>query len=190
MIYQQNGNTCWTSKTSDSMWTPLSAFPVSLWFSHGAHFVIKKLSRLWKPSFAKTWCHQKKRGTFLCWSHGQPQNSVEQIGVPWGWKITWGTLMNSLGCPSAPWHTAWQLHIPNSISSWFLLGMKVRVTQSCPTLCDPMDYAIHGILQARILEWVAFPVSSRSSQPSNRAQVSRTGGRFFTSWSPLLGMDD
>ena len=34
---------------------------------------------------------------------------------------------------------------------------KVKVTQSCPTLCDPMDYRVHGILQARILEWVAFP---------------------------------
>ena len=35
--------------------------------------------------------------------------------------------------------------------------MKVKVTQSSPTLCDPMDYTVHGILQARILEWVAFP---------------------------------
>ena len=33
----------------------------------------------------------------------------------------------------------------------------VRVTQSCPTLCDPMDYTVHGILQARIMEWIAFP---------------------------------
>ena len=36
---------------------------------------------------------------------------------------------------------------------------KVKVTQSCPTLCNPMDYTVHGILQARILEWVAFPPS-------------------------------
>ena len=43
--------------------------------------------------------------------------------------------------------------------------MKVKVTQSCPTLCDPMDYTVHGILQARILEWVAFPFSRESSQP-------------------------
>ena len=33
----------------------------------------------------------------------------------------------------------------------------MKVTQSCPTLCDPMDYTVHEILQARILEWVAFP---------------------------------
>ena len=37
--------------------------------------------------------------------------------------------------------------------------VKLKVTQSCPTLCDPMDYMVHGILQARILEWVAFPFS-------------------------------
>ena len=37
--------------------------------------------------------------------------------------------------------------------------MKVKITQSCLTLCDPMDYTVHGILQARILEWVAFPFS-------------------------------
>ena len=37
--------------------------------------------------------------------------------------------------------------------------MKVKVAQSCPTLCNSMDYTVHGILQARILEWVAFPFS-------------------------------
>ena len=35
---------------------------------------------------------------------------------------------------------------------------EVKVTQSCPTLCDPMDYTVQGILQARILEWVAHPL--------------------------------
>ena len=49
--------------------------------------------------------------------------------------------------------------------------MKVKVAQSCPTLCDPMDYTVHGILQARILEWAAFPFSRGSSQPRDRTQV-------------------
>ena len=40
---------------------------------------------------------------------------------------------------------------------------KTKVAQSCLTLCDPMDYSVHGILQARILEWVAFPFSRGSS---------------------------
>ena len=58
---------------------------------------------------------------------------------------------------------------------------EVKVAQSCPTLCDPMNYTVHGILQTRILEWVAFPISRGSSQPRNRTQVSRIAGRFFTS---------
>ena len=42
--------------------------------------------------------------------------------------------------------------------------VKVKLTQSCPATCKTMDYIVHGILQARILEWVAFPFSRRSSQ--------------------------
>ena len=61
--------------------------------------------------------------------------------------------------------------------------LKVKVAQSCPTLCDPMDYLVHGILQARILEWVAFPLSRGSSQPRNQTQVSHIAGGFFTSWA-------
>ena len=45
------------------------------------------------------------------------------------------------------------------------LCVFVEVSQSCLTLCDPMDYTVHGILQARILEWVALPISRGSSQP-------------------------
>ena len=45
-----------------------------------------------------------------------------------------------------------------------------------------MDYTVHGILQARILEWVAYPFSKGSSQPRDRTQVSRIAGRFFTMW--------
>ena len=47
--------------------------------------------------------------------------------------------------------------------------VKVKVAQSCPTLCHPMDYTVCGILQARILEWVAFPFSRGSSQRTWRA---------------------
>ena len=51
-----------------------------------------------------------------------------------------------------------------SLRTTGLIAVKVKVAQSCPTLCDPMDYTVHGILQARILEWVAFPFSKGSSQ--------------------------
>ena len=43
--------------------------------------------------------------------------------------------------------------------------VEVRVDQSCPALCDPMDFTVRGILQAKLLEWVAFPFSRGSSQP-------------------------
>ena len=61
--------------------------------------------------------------------------------------------------------------------------MKVKVTQLRPIFCDPMDYTIHGILQARILEWVAIPFSRGSSQPRDWTQVSLIAGGFFTSWA-------
>ena len=59
-------------------------------------------------------------------------------------------------------------------------------SESCSVVsdsCDPMDYTVHGILQPRILEWVAFPFSRESSQPRDRSQVSRIAGRFFTPWA-------
>ena len=57
--------------------------------------------------------------------------------------------------------------------------------QTCPTLCDPMDYSlpgssVQGILQARILEWVAISFSRVSSPPRDQTWVSSTAGRVFT----------
>ena len=54
------------------------------------------------------------------------------------------------------------------IAGEFCVRSEMKVTQSCPTLCNPTDYTVHGILQARILEWIAFPVSWRSSQPRDQ----------------------
>ena len=68
--------------------------------------------------------------------------------------------------------------------------LKVKVSQSCPTLCDPMDCnlpgsSVHGILQARTLERVAVSFSRESSQPRDRTQVSCIAGGFFTIWTTL-----
>ena len=57
--------------------------------------------------------------------------------------------------------------------------VKVKVTQSYLTLCDPMDYTVQGILQARILEWVAFPFSRGSSHPRDQTGVSCIADRLF-----------
>ena len=56
----------------------------------------------------------------------------------------------------------------------------MKVSQSCLILCLPMDYRVHGILQAIILEWVAFPLTGGSSQPRDRTLVSRIVDRRFT----------
>ena len=70
-------------------------------------------------------------------------------------------------------------------------SVKVKVAQSCPTLCDPMDCSpagssICGILWARIPEWVAVPFSRGSSQPGDRTQVSRIAGGFFSATEGTL----
>ena len=69
-------------------------------------------------------------------------------------------------------------------SVWCVLG-----TQSCPTLCNPMncsspDSSVHGILQVRILEWVAIPLSKGSSRTKDWTQVSHIADRFFTISEP------
>ena len=62
-----------------------------------------------------------------------------------------------------------------------------EVAQSCQTLCDPMNgslpgFSVHGIFQARILEWVTISFSRGSSRLRDRTQVSHTGGRHFNLW--------
>ena len=86
----------------------------------------------------------------------------------------------------------YQIGRQSEISS-LLGGKKERkkeceVVQSCLTLCDPMDCSlpgssIHGIFQARILEWIAISFSRRSSQPRDWTQVSHIVGRRFTIWA-------
>ena len=61
--------------------------------------------------------------------------------------------------------------------------MMMKVTQLYLTLWDLMDYIVHGILQARIVEWVAFPFSKGSSQARDGTQFSRIAGEFFISWA-------
>ena len=86
-----------------------------------------------------------------------------------------------------PWHP-----LPTGVSHRMLFPcvrvcVCVLVAQSCPTLCDPMGCSppassVHGILQARILEWIAIPFSRGSSRPRDQTLVSFIAGRFFTIW--------
>ena len=80
-----------------------------------------------------------------------------------------------------------QPHRPGRFSTT-LPWKKSEVVQSCPTLCDPMDYSlpgssVYGIFQARVLEWVAISLSRGSSQPRDQTRVTCTAGRCFTVWA-------
>ena len=74
----------------------------------------------------------------------------------------------------------------NSLAIGKVIGREseVKVTQSCPTLFDSMDYTVHEILQARILEWVAMLFSRGSFQSKDQTQVSHTAGGFLTNGAP------
>ena len=72
--------------------------------------------------------------------------------------------------------------ITSILGIWLRGKVKAKVVQLCPTLCEP-HRLVHGILQARILEWVAFLFSRGSSQPRDQTQVSHIADGFFTSWA-------
>ena len=101
--------------------------------------------------------------------------------IVWAYSVQWNAVVCEVFTPVKLVSTSFTSH-----SQPFVLVMVsecVKVAQLCLTLCDPMDYAVHGILQARVLEWVAFPFSGASSQLRDRTQVSCIAGGFFTSWA-------
>ena len=78
----------------------------------------------------------------------------------------------------------------NLLNIYYAL-VKMLVTQSCQTHCNPMDCSlpgspVHGILQARMLAWVAIPFSIGSSPPRNRTQISLNAGRFLLQEIPQM----
>ena len=99
------------------------------------------------------------------------QNSLS-MGILQARILEWGTISFSRG-------SSW----PRDQTHISCISCTGMVAQSCLTLCDPMDYTVHGILQTRILEWIAIPVSRGSSQPRHWTQVFHTEGGFFTSWA-------
>ena len=100
------------------------------------------------------------------------------------WSVSWGLVasIHTQTCLPLPLH----LPLVSGSLSWGGLGwgiVKVKVTPSCSTLCNPMDYIVYGILQARILVWVAIPFSRGSSRSRDWTQVFRVASGFFTSWA-------
>ena len=80
-------------------------------------------------------------------------------------------------------YIVWKFFFPSLYFSLYaellMLFLEVKVAQLCLTLCDPTDYTVHGILHARILEWVAGPFSRTSSQSRDWTQVSCIAGGVF-----------
>ena len=116
-------------------------------------------------------CHHKTLKTM--WSNGNCH--ILLVGVQNVTRSLENSLVVFYKITSTP--TLWPSNSTLMLASF--LAVKVKVAQLCPTLWDPMDYTVHGILQARILEWVAFPFSRGSSQPRDQTQVSRVVGKFF-----------
>ena len=77
----------------------------------------------------------------------------------------------------------WIKKLHTCVYQYWKWKVKMKVARLCPTLCDPMNYTVHGIRQARILEWVAVPFSRGSSQPRDQIQLSHIAGKFSTSWA-------
>ena len=75
-------------------------------------------------------------------------------------------------------HDSW-----SEVLEWGAITFSGSEIKWMSTLCNPMNYTVHGILQARILEWAAFPFSRGSSQPRDQTQVSHIVGGFFTNWA-------
>ena len=114
------------------------------------------------------------------------RNSVQCYVAP-GWEGHLGENGYLYMHGWVPWLFTWNCH--NIVNR---LCMRAQSLQSCPTLCDPVDCSppgssIHGILQARILEWIAFSFSKGSSQPGDWTLVSCISciaDGFFTTEPP------
>ena len=126
-------------------------------------------------------CKRSKTTSFCRWyviTHGKVYSINYKINI--SREVSGGPVVRTLEFPLL------------GAQVWPLVGeltrFHLKVAQSCPILCNPMDYTAQGILQARLLEWIAFPFSRGSSQPRDRTQVSCIAGRFFTSWATREGL--
>ena len=123
------------------------------------------------------------------WSLGQEDPLEEEMAIYssiLAWRIPWSLAGYS------PWGSQKVRHDwvtkPSTHTNEHSTHVLCLVIQSSLTLCDPMDCSppgssVHGILQARILEWLTIPFSIRSSWPRDQTQVSLIAGRFFTIWT-------
>ena len=106
-------------------------------------------------------------------SFSVPLLSVDVGCLIWSWSLVDNTYTVLVFVSLQPVYVCWLEHLIHFVKS-----------ESRSVMSDSVaPWTIHGILQARILEWVAFPFSRGSSQPRDQTQVSRIVGGFFTSWA-------
>ena len=154
---------------------------------------VKYLWEIW-DSFSLLWLmvgfRLHSQTWFLSEAHNRlVRHMVQKISVSfWGERnltirrVNWPSVVSS----SIGWVQA-EIQTSGLFTVCYSYYIVNEVTQSCPTLCDPMDRSlpgssVHAIFQARILEWVAISFSRRSL-PRNWTRVSRIVGRCFTFWA-------
>ena len=128
--------------------------------------------------------------------HEIPQDRILQwVSCPFSRKSSQPRDQTKVSHIAGRFFTSWATGKPNNTGVGSLLLLQqifptqepnwglLHCRQMCLTLWNPMNYTVHGILQARILEWIVVPFSRGSSQPRDQIQVSLIVGRFFTSWA-------
>ena len=135
------------------------------------------------------WCHPAISSSVVPFSSFL-QSLPASESFPMSQLFAWGSQSPGVSALASFLPKKSQGWSPSEWTGWISLQSKglsvlskVKVTQSCLTLCDPIDYTVYGILQARILEWVAFTLFRGSSQPRHWTQLSHIAGRYFTSWA-------
>ena len=133
-------------------------------------------TQVWKPLLLSVYPLHKQKSPFCL-------SKVKHFRQAWAKKEGMGRCLCclSVNVSKNPW-----VYVSNVCES--MTGVCVLVAQLCPTLCDHMDwsppgFSVHGILQAKILEWVAIPFFWVSSWPRDQTWISCITGKFFTIWA-------
>ena len=118
---------------------------------------------------------------------GKPRNTGKgSLSLLQGIFVTQESNQGLLHCRLIFFFTNWAIreaHMNSGLNSLPYTALAKVMSNSAMLLTVPPGSSVHGLLQARIVEWVAFPFSRGSSQPRDQTQVSCIAGGFFTSWA-------